>query len=139
MEYHMYLSNFKRTKVYELPILPEDMPDKTVDVDVKEFKTADKGTYAVIGKPGLRGMDLSLTLPGIGKKRTYYLSNTKGKQVIRLLKEALNNQEPIRLTIARGDGSCFINSNMAIVHYGYHEMRNTDFALTLQLKQWRKY
>ena len=139
MEYHMYISNYKRTKVYELPILPEDMPDKTVDVDVEEFKTANEGTYAVIGKKGLRGMDLNLTLPGIGKKRTYYLSNTNGKQVIRLIKEALDNQEPIRLTIARGDGSCFINSYMAILHYAYHEMRNTDFAVTLQLKQWRKY
>ena len=124
MDYHIYISDYKKKKVYELPMLPEDMPDKTVSVEVNEFRTANKG---------------SPILPGIGKKRTYYLSNTTGKQVIKLIKNAIDKKEPIRLTIARSDGSCFTNTTYAITSFSYHEMRNTDFAVKLSLIQWRKY
>ncbi|MFW5671842.1 MAG: hypothetical protein ACOCM8_06060 [Acetivibrio ethanolgignens] len=131
MDYHIYISDYKKKKVYELPMLPEDMPDKTVSVEVNEFRTANKGSYAV--------MEISPILPGIGKKRTYYLSNTTGKQVIKLIKNAIDKKEPIRLTIARSDGSCFTNTTYAITSFSYHEMRNTDFAVKLSLIQWRKY
>lgn len=139
MEYHIYISDYKKKKVYELPILPENMPEKTVSVSVNEFRTANKGSYAVIGQKGLASMELSPILPGIGKKRTYYLSNVTGKQVIKLIKNAIDKKEPIRLTIARSDGSCFTNTTYAVTSFSYHEMRNTDFAVTLSLIQWRKY
>lgn len=139
MRYHIYLSDYKRKKVYELPILPENMPEKTVSAAVNEFKTANGGTYAVIGKKGLANMTFSPTLPGVGKSRTYYLSRTKGKQVIRLISNAIDKKEPIRLTIAREDGSCFTNTTYAVTSFAYHEKRNTDFEVTLNLVQWRRY
>ncbi len=139
MKYQIFISNYARTKAYEFPILPENMPEKTVTADVTEFKTASNGTYAIIGERGLDNIEINQRLPGIGKKRTFYLSSTKGRQIIHLIQNAMKEKEPIRLTICRSNGTYFVNTTYAITSFMYHELRNSDFEITLSLLQWRDY
>lgn len=139
-KYKIYVADYEKKTVLQMPTLPEDMPEKKRSANITTFTNYKGETYNIIGHRSPIEMEYSPWIPGIGKKLPFTLSKTTAKQFSKLINDAMIKKKPIRVIVIRTvDNSKFINSLFAVESFAYHEKRNTDFEITMSLKEWRKY
>lgn len=136
-EYNIYITDYKKTKVLQLPILPSTLPTISKSIANESFETYDNGTFNFIEKAGLT----TLTLEGWLPMKTYSFakSKTMATDFIALFNNAIDTTAPIQLLITCNDNSTYLNDKFSIETFEYGIRKNGDYNYNLGLKQWREY
>lgn len=137
MEYNIYIGNKDKSKVYQLPIIPENLPELSKSISNEEFETWWDGKYNFIEKPGLLEFTLECWLPGKGKNYNFAKSNVDSMQIIQLLENARDNAECITVSILGDDGSIYVNDTYSIEQFKYKITFECDYSYSLSVKKYR--
>lgn len=140
MKYDIYISDYERKTVLQLPIIPSEMPSLSRSNKNEEFETFSNGTYNIIGDVGLLEFALESWLPGKGKNYSFQrVKNINPNTYIDLLNSAMLNKKPVRVVIVRGDGTFLINHTFSIETFEFKEDKKSDYVYTITFKEWREY
>jgi hypothetical protein len=140
MEYDIYLSDYERKTVLQLPILPEEMPPMSKASANEEFETYNNGKYNLIGDVGLIEFNLDCWLPGKGKNYSFQrVKNINPDDYVQLIDAAMLNKKPLRVVIVRGDGTLINNTTFSVESFEWHEDKVCDYEYSISFKQWRDY
>lgn len=138
MEYDIYINDYKKTKVIKLPIIPPELPSLSKPIQNEEFETYWSGVYNFIEKPGLLAFTLDSWLPEKPGKYNFAKSKIDPMDCIKLLENARDNSEPIRVIISIPNGS-YVNDTYSIESFSYNINKRRDYKFSLGVKQWREY
>jgi len=139
MNFNIYISDYNKTKILQLPIIPSEMPSFSYKSSNEEFETWWNGTYNFIEKQGLMILSLDSWLPSNASKYHFCKSKVNAIEIIELIKNIQSKAEPLRLIITGGDSVSNINDAFAIESFSYNVMKRGDYKYSLSLKQWREY
>jgi hypothetical protein len=139
LKYDIYISDYNKTKVLQLPIIPTKLPSLSKSISNEEFTTYWNGTYNFIEKPGLSEFTIDRWLPGAANKYSFARSQTDPLEYINLLESARDNAEPIRVVISCSDGSTYVNDSFSIEKFEYNINKRSDYDYSLSVKQYRAY
>lgn len=139
MKFDIYISDYNKTKVLQLPIIPTKLPSLSKAINNEEFETWWDGVYNFIEKPGLLEFTIDKWLPGAANKYNFARSQTAPLEYINLLEKARDNAEPIRIVISCADGSTYVNDSFSIQKFEYCINRRGDYDYSLGVKQYRAY
>jgi len=139
MSFNIYISDYKKTKVLQFPIIPSEMPSISHKSSNEEFETWWNGTYNFIEKEGLITLSLESWLPTNASKYSFCKSKVNTSEIIELIKLAESKAEPIRFTITGGDSSSNINDTFSVESFSHNVIKRGDYKYSLSLKQWREY
>ncbi len=138
MGYDIYISNYSKTKVLQLPIIPSELPTLSKPVKNEEFETYWDGAYNFIEKEGLLEFSLDSWLPVNSAKYNFVKSKVNGKEVIDLIENAKKNTEAIIITIT-ANGGYYVNDAFSVEDFSYSIIKRGDYKYKLSVKQWRNY
>jgi hypothetical protein len=137
----IYFSDLNRKTVYQLPILPEDMPELSISTDNEEFETFNSGTYNFLNMQGLTTFSVESFLPSYAGKYSFAKSKIDSYTLINFWNSAMTNKTPIRCIMDKNLNS---NTNLQIVNMmvsveglTYHEDTVGDVYFKLDLKEYR--
>lgn len=133
----IYFSDLSRTTVYQVPILPEEMPELSKNGKNEEFETFDDGTYNFLEKPGLVTFSIESFLPEYANKYSFAKSQMDPYLLINLWNNAMENQTPLRCIMERGDSSQILNWMVTVENMTWHEDTVGDVQYKIDLKQYR--
>lgn len=139
MNFNIYISDYNKTKVLQLPIIPSEMPSISHKSSNEEFETWWNGTYNFIEKEGLISLSIESWLPTNASKYNFCKSKVNASEIIELIESAETKAEPIRFTITGGDSSSNINDTFSIESFSHNVIKRGDYKYSLSLKQWRVY
>ncbi len=137
-KYEIYLSNIYGKRV-KLPVLPAELPEKTVAADVEDFVSFKKGHYTIIGPRQQMTVSPEHMIPEKGKPLTFTMSKTTGDQVLKILKSATKNQTPVKYVIAKKSGGYYLNDYFAVGTYSSHRDKKNDWIISFDLTGWKEY
>lgn len=140
MKYDIYLSDYERKTVLQLPIVPSELPSLLRNNNNEQFETFSNGTYNIIGDIGLLEFSLESWLPGKGKNYSFQrVKNINPDDYINLFNTAMLYKKPIRVIIVRSDGTFLINHIFSIDSFEFKEDKNSDYVYSTSLREWREY
>jgi len=134
--YDIYITDYKKTKVLKMPIIPSELPSISRTIKNEEFETYNNGTFNFIYKAGLNTLTLESWLPT--KSYNFAKSTIKADKVIALINNAIDNTEAIQLVILKTDGSTYINDKFSVESFKYNVNKRGDYNYSLELKQYRE-
>jgi len=138
MAYEIYISNYDRTKVLQLPIVPSEFPTLSSDSKNEEFETYWNGDYNLIEKSGLQQFTLESWLPRDASKYYFCKSKINAREIIDLIENAKTNAEPIRIIINDKTGY-YVNDTFSVEKFEYKIIKRGDYEYSLGVKQFRDY
>jgi len=136
----IYFSDLKRIKVYQLPILPEVMPELSKSAKNEEFETFNNGVYNLIGSMGLVTFSIDSFLPEFGDKYEFAKSKIDPYLLINMWSGAMRDKIPIRCIMQRGEKSNnteIINWMVTVESMVWFENRVGDIKYTVDFKEYR--
>ncbi len=136
MAYEIYIGNYAKTKVLQLPIPPSELPTLSSNPSNEVFETYWDLPYNFIEKKGLLEFSLDGWLPVDSTKYSFCKSKVNASDVIDLIESAKTNTEPITIVINAKTGF-YVNDTFAVEKFEYSVIRRGDYKFTLQVKQWR--
>jgi hypothetical protein len=138
MSYDIYISDYKKTKVLQFPIIPNNLPSISSDPQNEEFETYNNGTFNFIEKEGLLNLTLDSWLPTDSSKYNFVKSKVNAMEIISLIQNAKKNSEPIFIVITSKNGF-YVNDSFSVEKFPYSIIKRGDYKYTLEVKQWRDY
>ncbi|WP_297422088.1 cell wall-binding protein [Clostridium sp.] len=138
MAYEIYIGNYNRTKVLQLPIPPKELPTLSSNPSNETFETYWDLPYNFIEKKGLIEFTLEGWLPVDYSKYSFVKSKVNATEVIDLIESSKTNTEPIRIVINSKSGY-YVNDTFAIESFEYNIIKRGDYKYSLKVKQWRDY
>lgn len=138
MKYDIFICNLDRSKIWQLPILPEEMPDLKRASENEIFKGWD-GDYNLINPVGLGSFTLERWLPAKG--RNYYFQRVKNfdsDNFILFMDIERLYRRPIRVIFSRSDGTDAVNETFSIDEFNWHENKVGNYVYFLKCTQWRE-
>lgn len=140
MKYDIYISDLKRTKVLQFPVIPEKMPSFSKSAKNEEFETFSNGTFNIIGDVGLTEFTFESFLPKKGVNYSFQrVKNVNPYTYIDFINLSLKAKKPIRLIIVRSDKTYVTNDKYSIESFDYTENKIGNFEFSVKFKQWRDY
>lgn len=138
MQYDIFWAGLDNKEVYQLPILPPELPDLQRGSNNEEFETFSDGNYNFIGAVGLLRFTLESWLPGKGKNYSFQrVKDINPDDYVQFIDRERLFKRPIRIIISRSDGSSVLNDTFSIESFNWHENRECDYVYSLSVKQWR--
>lgn len=138
---NIWFSNMDRTEVYELPLLPQDMPELNEPSKNEEFEGMN-GTYNFIGNVGLVTFSIEAALPAYANKYRFAKSQINPYSLINLWRRAKREKQPVRIVINRNKRQDsteeLLNWIVSIENLSWHELRNGDIAYKIDLKEYKE-
>lgn len=137
----IYFSDLNRKTVYQLPILPEEMPELSVSANNEEFETFSDGVYNFLNTSGLTTFSVESWLPSYPGKYYFAKSKINPYTLINFWKSAMSNKSAIRCVIDKNSSN---NTNLQIVNMmvsvealTWHEDAVGDVQYKVDLKEYR--
>lgn len=137
MNYDIYICKNDNSVIYQLPVIPEKLPELSKAISNEEFETWWNGRYNFIEKPGLLEFTLQCWLPRKGRTYNFLKSTITADDVIPLIETARDNAEPIRIIICCDDGTLYVNDSFCIESFSYYVNFEGDYDYSLSVKQYR--
>lgn len=139
---NIYFSTLDRKKIYELPILPEVMPELSKSAKNEIFETFNNGEYNFLGNNSLVSFTLEGWLPIYPNKYRWAKSQEPAYNFINLWSLSMNNKQPIRIVINRNKSSYYrqelLNWVISIEAISWHEINESDVAYKIDCKEYRE-
>jgi glucan-binding YG repeat protein len=138
MAYEIYIANYGGSTVYKLPSLPSEFPELSKESYNETFQTYNDGVYNFIDYEGLLEFTLELWLPRISSNYSFTKSDINAKEIIDLIENSRSNKEAIKITMNNKEGK-YVNDYFSIEKFNPKQLKNGDYNISLQVKQWRNY
>ncbi|ENK0837134.1 hypothetical protein AB2Z22_000440 [Clostridium botulinum] len=139
---NIYFSTLDRKQLYELPILPEEMPELSKSAKNEVFETFNNSEYNFLGEVSLISFNLESWLPAYPNKYRWAKSQINPYLLIGLWSNAMTLKQPIRVIINRNKNDFLpqelLNWMVSVENMSWHELINGDVAYKLDLKQYRE-
>ncbi|MDU1420571.1 MAG: hypothetical protein E6917_06570 [Clostridium botulinum] len=139
---NIYFSTLDRKQLYELPILPEEMPELSKSAKNEVFETFNNSEYNFLGEVSLISFSLESWLPAYPNKYRWAKSQINPYLLIGLWSNAMTLKQPIRIVINRNKNDFLpqelLNWMVSVENMSWHELINGDVAYKLDLKQYRE-
>ncbi|EPY2294040.1 hypothetical protein ACXATC_001645 [Clostridium sporogenes] len=139
---NIYFSTLDRKQTYELPILPEEMPELSKSAKNEVFETFNNSEYNFLGEVSLISFNLESWLPAYPNKYRWAKSQINPYLLIGLWSNAMTLKQPIRIVINRNKNDFLpqelLNWMVSVENMSWHELINGDVAYKLDLKQYRE-
>ena len=139
---NIYFSTLDRKQTYELPILPEEMPELSKSAKNEVFETFNNSEYNFLGEVSLISFSLESWLPAYPNKYRWAKSQINPYLLIGLWSNAMTLKQPIRIVINRNKNDFLpqelLNWMVSVENMSWHELINGDVAYKLDLKQYRE-
>ena len=135
--YKIYLKSYSGRKV-RLPVLPSELPTISQSVDITDFSSI-KGHYTIIGQKQQPTVSAEHMVPAKGKKLTFTVSKASGSQVLKILRESINKETPVKYVIAKRAGGYYLNKWFAVSSLEYNVDKKNDYVISFELTGWKKY
>jgi len=139
MGFNIFIADYNKTQVLQLPIIPEELPSLSKSGKNEEFETYWDGTYNFIEKAGLLTFTLDGWLPKDASKYYYCKSKVNAVEIITLIESIREKAEPMRIVITGSDNPSYVNDTFSIESFSHNIKRNGDYKYSLGVKQWRAY
>lgn len=140
MKYDIFLSDIKRKRILQIPIIPPTMPPFTKGAKNEEFETFNNGTFNIIGDVGLTEFTLDSWLPAKGRNYSFQkVKNVNPYTYIDFINMSMRDSKPIRVVIVRGDKTFVTNNTYSVESFDYTENRIGNFEYSIKFKLWREY
>lgn len=137
----IYFSDKNRTEVYQVPILPEDMPELNKTAKNEEFDTFDDGVYNFLGNVGLVTFSIDSFLPEYAGKYSWAQSQIDPYKLVNLWSYAMEKQQPLRCVMERtrqGQNSEILNWLVSVENMSWYTKRNGDIKYKADFKEYRE-
>lgn len=138
---NIYFSTLDRKQLYELPILPEEMPELSKSAKNEVFETFNNSEYNFLGEVSLISFSLESWLPAYPNKYRWAKSQINPYLLIGLWSNAMTLKQSIRIVINRNKNDFLpqelLNWKVSVENMSWHELINGDVAYKLDLKQYR--
>ncbi|EKN41422.1 hypothetical protein CFSAN001627_13353 [Clostridium botulinum CFSAN001627] len=139
---NIYFSTLDRKKMYELPILPEEMPELQKSAKNEIFESFNNGEYNFLGKVSLINFSLESWLPAYPNKYRWAKSQINPYLLINMWNTAMDTENLPRIVINRNENDFLpqqlLNWMVSVEDISWHELNNGDVAYKLDLKQYRE-
>ena len=139
MNVNIFISDYNKSQVLQLPIVPVELPSLSRTSSNEEFETWWDGTYNFIEKEGLLTFSIESWFPTNASKYSFCKSQVNAMQIINLIKITQEKAEPLRITISCDNGEVYVNDTFSIDSFSYNLLRRGDYKYLLNVKQWRQY
>lgn len=138
LEIDIYFSSINKTEVYQLPVLPETMPELSASAKNEEFSGADGKTYILLGGSNLVSFSIDCFLPpeNAGARGYTIKSNVNPYLIINLWRNSQINKTPIRCVQTRNDGSEILNWKVTVESLSWFERGNGDIKYKVDFKEY---
>lgn len=138
----IFFSSLDRKEVYQLPVLPETLPELTRACANEEFETYNNGTFNLLGNMGLYSFSLSSFLPTLDKNYTFAKNKINPYLIINLWAKAMATKKPIRVIINRslvvGLPVEVINIMVTVESLSHYEDIVGDVVYNVSFKEYRE-
>lgn len=138
----IFFSTVDRSEVYQLPVLPEAMPELNRSASNEEFETYNNGTYNLIGNIGLYSFSLEGFLPGLNKKYPFAKNNMNPYLLVNMWARAMANKKPIRIIINRNKTYGLpiesLNILITVESMTHYEDKIGDVVYSVSFKEYRE-
>lgn len=139
MSYNIFIADYNKTTVLQLPIIPSKLPSLSNGSKNEEFETYNDGTYNFIEKNGLQQFTLEGWLPKKASKYFYSKSKVGALEIINLINSIKDKAEPVQIVINDTNNQTYVNNTFSIESWNYNVMGNGDYEYSLGVKQWRPF
>ncbi|MEY8001619.1 hypothetical protein AB8U03_15725 [Clostridium sp. Mt-5] len=138
----IYFSDLDRTQVYQLPILPTDMPELSKSTKNEEFESYQDGVYNVIGNVELTTFPIDCWLPEYAGKYNWAKSQINPYLLINLWNNAMITKKPLKCVMSRGQNknnisSEILNWSVTIEDMNWYPEKNGDIKYKIDCKEYR--
>lgn len=138
-KYSIYLSDHSGKNKVLLPVLPKDLPEISRSADMEDFLTAAGKHLTIIGAPQQPKISPEHMVPGKGKNLSFAMSETTGKEVLKILETAMTKQEPVRYTISLKSGGYYVDGLFGVSSFSAYIVKANNWIINFELKGWDKY
>lgn len=133
----IWFSNLSRTRVFKLPIPPEEMPELSATSKNEEFETFNNGIYNLIGDKGLISFSIQSILPAFANKYNWAKSQFNPYLLTKLWEDAMYYKVPLRCIIEKNNKD-IINFLVTIEDLKYNEDKTGDVKFAVSCKEYRQ-
>ena len=138
----IFFTTPNRSTVYQLPVLPEHLPELSRSANNEEFETYNNGVYNLPGNVGLFNLPLEGFLPAMNKNYPFAKNKINPYSLINLWSRAMVDKKPLRIIISRnkslGLPDEVINILVTVESMTYYEDKTGDVVYNLSLKEYRE-
>ncbi|KZL93559.1 hypothetical protein [Clostridium magnum] len=138
----IFISDKDRTKVFQLPILPERFPEFSRAAKNEEFETWEDGVYTLIGNVDAIKFSLECWLPGMDKEYSFAKSKINPYDLINLMHNAMLEKNPIRYVANRNPNLKLpveiTNMLVTVESLSWYEDRLGDVQYKVDFKEYRE-
>lgn len=133
----IYFSTLDRTELYQLPVIPAEMPELSKNAKNEEFEGLTQ-TYNILGNVGLVTFSLDCFLPAYAGKYTHKWckSQINPYLIINLWSNAMINKTPIKCIMLRDDGSEILNWQVSVENMQWHPDQTGDIKYKVDFKEY---
>lgn len=135
---NIYFSDQKRTFVYQLPVVPEDMPElDTGNATTDTFTGNDGTTYIIPQGTDIGSFSIECFLPPQGVHRGYIIkSDINPMELINFWNNNKKTKTPIKCIQTRQDDSEIINWFVIVDSLNWYYRNNGDIKYKVSFKQY---
>ena len=135
----IYFCTLDRSKIYQVPVLPVEMPELEQSANNEEFQTYNNGTFNALGNAGLVSFTLESFIPG--KNNNYSFARVKyvnPYDLINLWAGSMKSKTPIRCIMYRNDKTEVLNWMVSVEDIKWHEDKVGDIKYSVTFKEYRE-
>lgn len=134
----IYFSDQKRTEIYQLPVIPENMPElDTGNATTDTFTGSDGTTYIIPQGTDIGSFSIECFLPPQNAQRGYVIkSNINPKELINFWNNNKKTKTPIKCIQTRENNTEIINWLVIVVGLSWQYRNNGDIKYKVSFKQY---
>ena len=136
----IFFSDLERKAIYQLPILPEIMPQLSETAENEEFKSFNDGVYNLMGNVGLTEFSINSFLPEHGGKYSFAKCDINPYLLINMWRSAMKYKNPLRCIMQRDKKSSkpeILNWIVTVEGLTWGENRIHDVEYQINFKQYK--
>lgn len=142
MKYDIYFASYKNgdiDEIYQIPILPEKMPELTKASNNDVFETYNDGYYPLLGNAELVTFTLESFFPALDKEYPFW----RGERVapanyINFFSKAQRDKKPIRYVFGGQDGRALADEYFTVESFKWYIDKVGDVQYSVDFKQYRE-
>lgn len=130
---NIIFSNEDRSETLQLPIIPESL-EVNFPHNNEVFSTVDGGDINLVGRPGLKSIQLSSWFPM--KEYSFAKSNVLAPEAKEFFVKYKRERKPLRIVIYNDSGYTYHNETYVIEDFTFGFDSVGDMTYSLSLKQY---
>lgn len=137
----IWFSDLDRKEIYQLPIIPADMPELVKTAKNTEFETFKDGFVNSLGNVSLPTFTIDCFLPEYPNKYDYAKSQINPYLLLNLWSNAMETKTPLRCIMVRGENKngispIILNWMVSVESLSWNPMQGQDMKYKADFKEY---